>query len=90
MHKVAYDYVTLFDVYESAISPDILEKKIQDAERRLEERYFLLVSAPDYRAHFDDLKLFEFALDEPTEMYRAKDTPGHGDFCRANPSIANI
>ena len=76
LHKIAYDYVTLFDVYESAISPDILEKKIQDAERRLEERYFLLVSAPDYRAHFDDLKLFEFALDEPTEMYRAKDTPG--------------
>ena len=65
LHKIAYDYVTLFDVYESAISPDILEKKIQDAERRLEERYFLLVSAPDYRAHFDDLKLFEFALDEP-------------------------
>src|SRR5580704_9003832 len=76
LHKVAYDYVTLFDVYESAISPDVLEKKIQDAERRLEERYFLLVSAPDYRAHFDDLKLFEFALDESIEMYRAKDTPG--------------
>jgi len=35
--------VTLFDVYEYAISPDILEKKIQDAERRLEERYFILV-----------------------------------------------
>ena len=76
LHKIAYDYVTLFDVYESAISPDVLEKKILDAERRLEERYFLLVSAPDYRAHFDDLKLFEFSLDAPTEMYRAKDTPG--------------
>ena len=45
LHKVAYDYVTLFDVYECAISPDVLEKKIQEAERRLEERYFLLVSA---------------------------------------------
>jgi len=83
LHKVAYDYVTLFDVYESAISPDILEKKIQDAERRLEERYFLLVSAPDYRAHFDHLKLFEFALDEPTEMYRAKDTPGARRFLQS-------
>jgi len=76
LHKIAYDYVTLFDVYESAISPDVLEKKIQDAERRLEERYFLLVSAQDYRAHFADLKLFDFALDEPLEMYRTKDTPG--------------
>jgi hypothetical protein len=83
LHKVAYDYVTLFDVYESAISPDVLEKKIQDAERRLEERYFLLVSATDYRAHFDDLKLFEFALDEPSEMYRAKDTPGARRFLQS-------
>jgi hypothetical protein len=39
LHKVAYDYVTLFDVYECTISPDILERKIQDAERRLEDRY---------------------------------------------------
>ena len=39
LHKVAYDYVTLFDVYECTISPDVLERKIQDAERRLEERY---------------------------------------------------
>ena len=76
LHKIAYDYVTLFDVYESVISPDVLERKIQDAERRLEERLFLLVSAQDYRAHFSDLSLFDFTLDESLEMYRAKDTPG--------------
>src|SRR5215469_13184192 len=46
------------------------------AKHSLEERYFLLVSAQDYRAHFADLKLFDFALDEPLEMYRTKDTPG--------------
>ncbi len=83
LHKIAYDYVTLFDVYESAISPDVLEKKIQDAERRLEERYFLLVSGPDYRTHFDGLKLFEFSLDESTEMYRAIDTPGARRFLQS-------
>ena len=44
LHKVAYDYVTFFDVYECTISPDVLEGKIRDAERRLEERYFLLVT----------------------------------------------
>ena len=27
LHKVAYDYVTLFDVYECAINPELLEKK---------------------------------------------------------------
>jgi hypothetical protein len=75
LHKIAYDYVTLFDVYESAISPDVLERKIQDAERRLEERYFLLVSAADFRAHVDELKLFDFVFDQSIDMYRAKDTP---------------
>ena len=76
LHKIAYDYVTLFDVYESAISPDVLERKIQDAERRLEERAFLLISANDFRTHFDSLKIFDFALDETSQMYRAKDMPG--------------
>jgi hypothetical protein len=84
LHKIAYDYVTLFDVYESAISPDILERKIQDAERRLEERYFLLVSAADFRTHFDGLKLFDFTLDEPLKMYRAKDTPGAKRYLETN------
>jgi hypothetical protein len=76
LHKIAYDYVTLFDVYECVISSEVLEKKIQDAERRLEERYFLLVSPSDCRAHFDDLKPFDLSLDEAMQMYRAKDTPG--------------
>jgi len=76
LHKIAYNYVTLFDVYECAISPDVLEKKIQDAERRLEERYFLLVIPDDYRVHAADLKLFEFAIDEELGMYRTRETPG--------------
>jgi len=35
LHKVAFDYVTLFDVYECAINPDLLESKIKEAERGL-------------------------------------------------------
>jgi hypothetical protein len=84
LHKVAYDYVTLFDVYESAISPDVLERKIHDAERRLEECRFLLVPAKDFRSHFEDLKAFDFTLDEPIEMYRAKETPGVRRFLESN------
>jgi hypothetical protein len=76
LHKVAYDYVTLFDVYECAISPEVLERKIQDAERRIEERYFLLVSPNDFIAHVSELKLFDFAFDEDTQMYCAMETPG--------------
>jgi hypothetical protein len=33
LHKVLYDYVTLFDVYECAINPDLLERKIAERER---------------------------------------------------------
>jgi hypothetical protein len=76
LHKVAYDYVTLFDVYECAISPDVLEMKIQDAERRLEERYFLLVSPDQFRSHVAQLKLFDFAFDEQLGMFRTRETPG--------------
>jgi TraM recognition site of TraD and TraG len=76
LHQVAYDYVTLFDVYECAISPEVLERKIQEAEHRLEESYFLLVAPPDYLAGVKHLKVFDFAYDEETQMYRAKETAG--------------
>jgi hypothetical protein len=76
LHKIAYDYVTLFDVYECAISSDVLENKIHDAERRLEECRFLLVSPEDFLCHVADLKLFDFAFDDEVQMYRTKETPG--------------
>ena len=75
LHKIAYDYVTLFDVYECAIASEVLESKIHDAERRLEDRYFVLVSPNDFRTHVADLKLFDFLFDEDTGMYRARETP---------------
>jgi hypothetical protein len=30
LHKVGFDYVTLFDIYESAICPHVFERKIQE------------------------------------------------------------
>ena len=33
LHKIAYDYVTLFDVYQCAISPTILEERIHEAAK---------------------------------------------------------
>ena len=75
LHKVAYGYVTLFDVYECAISSDVLENKIHDAQRRLEERYFLLVKPEDFRLHVADLKQFSFLFDTQIQMYRTVETP---------------
>lgn len=76
LHKVAYDYVTLFDVYECAISSEVLENKLRDAERRLEERYFLLVYPEDFRRHLVTLKPFDFQFDKELGMFRTKETPG--------------
>ena len=55
LHKVAYDYVTLFDVYECAISPEVLEKRIEEAEKKL-SKFFIEVTPETYTAWVSDLK----------------------------------
>jgi hypothetical protein len=76
LHKVAYDYVTLFDVYECAISPVVLERKINDAERRLAELDSVLVSEETYLKHPRDLEPFSFRLNADLGMYKAASSPG--------------
>jgi len=76
LHKVAYDYVTLFDVYECAISPDILDRKIKEAERRILEACYVLVSRPVYLQHCTSLEPFAFTLDKELDKYKARETPG--------------
>jgi len=71
LHKVAYDYVTLFDVYECAISPEVLEKRIEEAEKKL-SKFFIEVTPETYTAWVSDLKAFSFELDKPKNVYRAK------------------
>jgi len=54
--------VTLFDVYECAISPSVLEKKLKEAERRLGESDSVLVSEKPTSSIPVDLEPFEFRL----------------------------
>ena len=84
LHQVAYDYVTLFDVYECTISPEILEQRIGDAELRSEERRFLLILPENFIKHVAALKLFGFEYDQALGMYRARETPGLRAFVEAN------
>src|SRR3989475_11118474 len=51
LHKVAYNYVTLFDVYQCAISPTVLEKKLKEAERRLGESDSVLLWEEELLKH---------------------------------------
>ena len=76
LHKVAFDYVTLFDVYECAINPDLLESRITEAERRLIEADSVLLWEEEYLKHPRDLDPFQFRLDKESNRYRAPLTPG--------------
>ena len=76
LHKVAFDYVTLFDVYECAIDNATLERKINEAERRLTETDSVLLWEEEYLKRPRDLEPFKFRLDEESKRYRAPLTPG--------------
>jgi hypothetical protein len=76
LHKVAFDYVTLFDVYECAINPELLENRIKEAERRLVEADSVLLCVEEYFKHARDLAPFQFRLDEESTRYRAPFTSG--------------
>ena len=70
LHKVAYDYVTLFDIYECAINPELLESRIHEAEGKLQSRTQCVVSSKDYLDH-PELERFGFSHDAPAKCYRA-------------------
>jgi len=76
LHKVAFDYVTLFDVYECAINPDLLEGRIKEVERRLIEADSVLLWEEEYLKYPRDLHPFQFRLDRESNRYRAPLTPG--------------
>ncbi|MGB2667509.1 MAG: hypothetical protein WAK48_26145, partial [Candidatus Acidiferrum sp.] len=76
LHKVAFDYVTLFDVYECAINPDLLESRIEEAQRRLIEADFALLWKEEYLKYPRDLAPFRFRLEQESNRYRAPLTPG--------------
>jgi hypothetical protein len=73
LHKVLNDYVTLFEVYECAINPDLLAERIAEAERRLAGVETILVDAETYLAH-RILGTYPFELDQATGRMRAPAT----------------
>jgi hypothetical protein len=75
LHKVLYDYVTLFDVYACAINPNLLAAKIKDGEEMFRDQY-LLVSAKLYlQEEGQELAGFGWILDDTLERMKAPYTP---------------
>src|SRR5438094_2089397 len=69
LHKVNYDYVTLFDVYECAINPDKLELKIKEGERLFQTKEYVLVPDGEYIARRE---LVKFGFDRDTSTGEMK------------------
>lgn len=69
LHKVLYDYATLFDVYACAINPSLLQRKIEEGEARFQGDY-LLVDVDKYDAN-PELAKHAFVLDEELAQMKA-------------------
>jgi len=74
LHKVAYDYVTFFDVYQCAISPPLLEERIQEAEEILLGRHYVAITPNIYGDRAADLAGLGFVHDEKEARYLAPAT----------------
>ena len=75
LHKVAYGYVTLFDVYQCAISPPLLEQKIFEAEEIILGRHSVALMPKVYGDRAEDLAGLGFAHDPKEDRYLAPATP---------------
>jgi len=75
LHKVAYDYVTLFDVYQCAISPTVLEERIQEAEEIVMGRHYIAIKPDVYSTHAADLAGLGFTYEQKEDRYVAPATP---------------
>ncbi len=71
LHKVNYDYVTLFDVYECAINPEKLEMRIKEGERLYQTEEYILLTDGDYMGHHRELNWFPFQRDSATGEMKA-------------------
>src|SRR6266850_1100951 len=79
LHQVGFGYVTLFDVYESAISAQVLERKMRQAEENILGKSFLIVSREVFQSHARELAEAAFEADESGQHYRVLDSPAATD-----------
>ena len=73
LYKVLDDYVTLFDVYQGAINPALLEEKIKEGEERFACDY-VLIGIEAFLAH-RELETYPFERDAETNRMKALAMP---------------
>lgn len=75
LHKVKDNYVTLFDIYATAISPSRFEQLLIEAGAKLNPVTWIVIPKDQYKKYSDILKQFKLQLDEELAAYRGKHTP---------------
>ena len=75
LYKVAYGYVTLFDVYQCAISPPFLEQRIYEAEEIILGRHSVALTTKTYGDRTEELAGLGFTHDAKEDRYLAPATP---------------
>jgi hypothetical protein len=75
LYKVAFGYVTLFDVYHCAISPPFLEQRIYEAEEIIMGRHSVALTPKVYGDRTEDLVGLGFTHDSKEDRYLAPATP---------------
>ncbi|MBM3790236.1 MAG: hypothetical protein FJW35_07770 [Acidobacteria bacterium] len=71
LHKVLYNYVTFFDVYECAINPDLLEERIEACRKLFTPAEYILVEFDAYMEHGNYLDPKGFVVDSSVNRMRA-------------------
>ena len=88
LHKIAYDYVTLFNVYECAISPPLLEQRIREAEEIIMGRHFAAVTPEVFGARPVDLASLGFKYEPGKQRYLAEASEALWDELRTKSIFA--
>lgn len=70
LYKTLDDYVTLFNVYECAINPDLLEQRIEEGRQRFDRVDFIVVDPEVYVEH-PQLHRFPFKMDQTENRMKA-------------------
>jgi hypothetical protein len=71
LHKLLYDYVTFFDIYECAINPKLLEERLKEAKGLYSKNVRICVSADTF-VKTPGLEQFSFEKDAGSESVSAE------------------
>src|ERR1700719_4206538 len=82
LHKAAYDYVTFFDVYQCAISPPLLEERIDEAEQIILGRHYVALTSKVFGERTPDVAGLGFVHDQKEDRYLAPATRELRDILR--------